>query len=75
MKSNNDQLIIKLEEAGVKSEEIEFITDKLNKHRDSREYSDGKILDMTIKQQIMEEKDWRKRASLAALIISSNIDA
>lgn len=69
----DDNLIMKLEEAGIGDEEIQFITSRLKEHTENKK-QDGGILDLTIKQQIIEEKDWKKRAKLAALLISSKMD-
>ena len=74
MEPNNDDLIVKLEEAGVKQEEIDLIVNQLNESHGNHVKNGKEILDLTIKQQIIEEDDWIKRAKLAALMISSSFD-
>lgn len=74
MEPDHSELIVKLEEAGVKQEEIDLVVSEINKNMKAKNGDSDRILNLTIKQQIIEEDDWKKRARLAALLISSEID-
>ncbi len=70
--SKIDNLISYLEEAGVSQDEIEAMVETVKK-RNGPEEEKVEENDDEIRIKIMEEPDWRKRAALAALLISKSL--
>ena len=69
-----DELILKLEELGISQEEMEEVKKTLETYSsDVSEVAVKKIDTANIKAMILNEPDWRKRASLAALLISKEL--
>jgi ribosomal protein L12E/L44/L45/RPP1/RPP2 len=65
--------ILSDEGKNISSDDIETIIEMIGKEKPVNEnvYQD-KISELKIK--LMEEKDWRKRASISAMIISKNLE-
>ena len=64
-------------DSGVSQNNIEDIVQALRelkvKKDDDGTANDKDILEERLKQQLVQETDWRKKASIAAKIISSNL--
>ena len=58
---------------GVPEDTINEITGMLDKEKPNNDQKIG-ISDLDIRMRLMDETDWRKRASLAALLISRGLD-
>ena len=69
-----NRIIEKMEELGYPSHEIDEVVatlDRIVKEASPHEGVDASVVE--IKRQILNEKDWRKRASLAAFLISREL--
>jgi len=77
MEINNEELKIKLEELGIESDKIDEVVVFLESNKDiesdvkQRGTNVDKVIEL--KQQLIDETDWRKRASIAAALISLDL--
>lgn len=69
-----NELFLKLEELGISQEEMEEVKQAIAAYPDEVKEVVARKSDITnLKALILQETDWRKRASLAALLISNEL--
>jgi len=76
---NSEELKIKLEELEIPSDKIDEVVNMFeSKQKEESDQSAGKITNrdkiIELQNELSNEKDWRKRASLSARIISLGLD-
>jgi hypothetical protein len=81
MEAESTEILIKnvseaLEEMGFPDEHIEEAISLVTKSKNDKALStegDGAIRRLYLKRQILQENDWRKKAGIAALLISNEL--
>jgi len=76
---NSEELKIKLEELEIPSDKIDEVVNMFeSKQKEESDQGAGKITNrdevIELQNELSNEKDWRKRASLSARIISLGLD-
>ena len=76
---NSEELKIKLEELEIPSDKIDEVVNMFeSKQKEESDQCAGKITNrdevIELQNELSNEKDWRKRASLSARIISLGLD-
>jgi hypothetical protein len=74
--NDSNEVRLKLEEAGVPAEKIDEVLHLFSEKSTERHSEDmgNPSISSDLRTRLLDENDWRKRASIAARILSESLD-